>query len=56
MKNIYTILIIVLLLINLALISNDILPHTTVGTIFHLIVIIALFITVIMWIKDRHKK
>lgn len=56
MKNVYTILTIVLLLINLALISNDILPHTTVGTIFHLIVIIALFITVIMWIKARHKK
>ncbi|WP_155451873.1 hypothetical protein [Apilactobacillus kunkeei] len=56
MKSIYTIMMIVLLLINLALISNDILPHTTVGTIFHLIVIIALFITVVMWIKDRHKK
>ncbi|WP_187155619.1 hypothetical protein [Apilactobacillus nanyangensis] len=56
MKNMYTIMMIVLLLINLALISNDILPHNPAGTIFHLIIIIALFITVIMWIKDRHKK
>ncbi|MCX8743759.1 hypothetical protein J3U50_07110 [Lactobacillus sp. B3795] len=56
MKNIYTILMIVLLLINLALISNDILPHTPSGTIFHIIIIIALFTTVILWIRDRHKK
>lgn len=55
-KNPYNLLVAIVLLINIILISNNALTSSDAGRIFHLILIIALFVTVFLWIKDRHKR
>ncbi|MFC7280435.1 hypothetical protein [Apilactobacillus apinorum] len=42
------------LLVNIVLISDDNLTSSNVGRLFHLILIIALLATAVLWVRDRH--
>lgn len=54
MRNKYNISMIGVLLVNIVLISDDNLTSSNIGHLFHLILIIALLTTTILWVRDRH--
>lgn len=55
MQKLYTALVIVLLLINIMLVNNESLLNSTSARIFQFILILALLITALLWIKNRHR-
>lgn len=54
MRNKYNISMVGVLLVNIVLISDDNLTSSNVGRLFHLILIIALLATAVLWVRDRH--
>ena len=55
MQKLYTALVIVLLLINLMLVNNESLLNSTSARIFQFVLILALLITALLWVKNRHR-
>lgn len=56
MQKLYTALVIVLLLINLMLVNNESLLNSASARIFQFVLILALLVTALLWVKNRHRK